>query len=180
MHIGVRPTFGAAICRSGFEEIFFSDPSLTRAVTETGHWWVSGVVVVVAPPQKVLRLLLVLAERHWNCRLRLALIKWIVDFSPTPQPMQQHGQLSRHSDRRSLLSVLASSPRQFQPPAPYNSRAISFGPPDIRSSSARTSSRVSTSGSRAGFLARTTPSMRSRSRPVPLGRETGWQTGLGS
>ena len=42
------------LCRSGFEEIFFSDPNLTRAVTETGHWWVSGVVVVVAPPQKVL------------------------------------------------------------------------------------------------------------------------------
>lgn len=26
VHIGVRPTFGAAICMSGFEENFFSDP----------------------------------------------------------------------------------------------------------------------------------------------------------
>lgn len=68
--------------------------------------------------KKLSRSYCALIERHWDCRLRLALIKRIRHFSPTPQSVQQHGSLPSHRHRRSLLGVLASSLRQFQAPAP--------------------------------------------------------------
>jgi hypothetical protein len=70
VHIGVRPTFDAAIWNSGFEEIFFSDPEAIRAVTETGHWWVSGLLMSpwlpTAFPSRFLALCR-LTDRDWNC-----------------------------------------------------------------------------------------------------------------
>ena len=53
--------------------------------------------------------------RQWH---RSAVAQRFVSFSTHPQAMQQHGQLSRRRNHRSLLSVLPATLRQLQPPAP--------------------------------------------------------------
>src|SRR5579863_8297493 len=63
-------------------------------------------------PKKILTLC---CRRHGYL---VAVVQRLIHFSTHPQPMQQHGELSRRRNHGSLFPVLAATLRQFQTPAP--------------------------------------------------------------
>jgi hypothetical protein len=52
----------------------------------------------------------------FSLRGRFQPVKRIVHFRRRPQPMQQHCELARHSDHRTLLAVLSATCCEFQTP----------------------------------------------------------------